>query len=40
MKGILETVDQEEKLCYGMKTVREFTYHGDRVSEVEEVRLL
>ena len=27
-------MEQEEKLCDEVKTVREFTYHGDRVSAV------
>ena len=26
-------MEQEEKLCEGVKTVREFTYLGDRVSD-------
>ena len=25
-------MEQEERLCYEVETVREFTYHGDRVS--------
>ena len=32
MKGILEAVEQEEKLCGEVLTVQEFTYLGDRVS--------
>ena len=32
MKGILETVEQEVKLCDEVETVGEFTYLGDRVS--------
>ena len=32
--NIGEAVEQEEKLCGEMKTVREFTYLGDRVSAV------
>ena len=31
MKGILEAVEQEEKLCDGVETVSEFTDLGDRV---------
>ena len=31
MKGILETVEQEEKLCDKVETVRGLTYLGDRV---------
>ena len=31
MKGILESVQQEEKLYDEVETVREFTYLGDRV---------
>ena len=27
-----DAVEQEEKLCDKVKTVRGFTYHGDRVS--------
>ena len=29
--NIGEAVDQEEKLCDGVETVREFTYLGDRL---------
>ena len=32
MKGILEAVEQEVKLCDEVGTVKEFTYLGDRVS--------
>ena len=32
MKGILQAVEEEEKLCDEMETVRKFTYLGDRVS--------
>ena len=32
VKGILEAVDQEEKICGEVDTVMEFTYLGDRVS--------
>ena len=32
MKGILETVEQEVKLCDEVKTLTEFTYLDDRVS--------
>ena len=31
--NIGEAVEQEEKLCDELETVREFTYHGDSVSE-------
>ena len=34
MRGILEAVEQEEKLCDEVESVREFTYLGDRVSAV------
>ena len=34
-KKILEAVEQEEKLCDEVETVREFTYLGDRVSAGE-----
>ena len=30
--NIGEAVEQEEKLCDGVETTREFTYLGDRVS--------
>ena len=30
--NISEAVEQEEKLCDEVVTIREFTYHGDRVS--------
>ena len=30
--NIVEAMEQEEKLCDEVKTVREFTYLGDRVS--------
>ena len=30
--NIVEAVEQEDKLCDEVETVREFTYHGDRVS--------
>ena len=32
MKGILEVVEQEEKLCDEVETVMEFTYLGDRMN--------
>ena len=32
--NIGEAVEQEEKLCHKVETVREFTYLGDRVSAV------
>ena len=32
MKGILEAVEQEEKLCDGVETELEFTYLGDSVN--------
>ena len=32
MKGILESVEQEEKIFDEVETVREFIYLGDRVS--------
>ena len=32
VKGILEAVDQEEKLSDKVETVMEFTYLGNRVS--------
>ena len=31
-RDIGEAVEQEEKLCDGVETVRQFTYLGDRVS--------
>ena len=33
-------MEQEEKLCDDVETVREFTYLGDRVVQLEDVRLL
>ena len=33
-------MELEVKLCHEVKTVREFTYLGDGVSAVEDVRLL
>ena len=38
--NIEEAVEQEEKLCDEVETVREFTYLGDKVSAVEDVRRL
>ena len=32
LKGILEAVEQEDKLCDEVETVSGFTYIGDRVS--------
>ena len=32
VNGILEAVEQEERLCEEVETVREFTYLGHRVS--------
>ena len=32
MKGILEALEQEKRLCDEVETVREFTYLGGRVS--------
>ena len=32
MKSIGEAVEHEEKLCDEVETVREFTYHGDRMN--------
>ena len=32
MIGLLEAVEQEEKRCDEVETIREFTYLGDRVS--------
>ena len=32
MKGILEAVQQEEKLCDEVETVMEFTYFCDRLN--------
>ena len=31
-ENIEEAMEQEEKLCDDVETVRELTYHGDRVS--------
>ena len=33
-------MEQKEKLCDKVETVRKFTYVGDRVSGVGEVKLL
>ena len=35
-QNIGEAVEQEEMLCDEVETVREFTYHGDRVSAGRE----
>ena len=32
-RNVGEAVEQEEQLCEGVETVREFTYLGDRVSD-------
>ena len=37
VKGMLEAVEQEERLCDEVETVQDFTYLGDNV---ENVRLL
>ena len=35
LKKIGEAVEQQEKVCGEVETVREFTHHGDRVSAGE-----
>ena len=32
VENIVEAVEQEEKLCYEVETVREFSFLGDRVN--------
>ena len=40
MKGVLERQRKRKKSCDEVDTIRELTYLGDRVSDMEDVRLL